>query len=249
MNVTFLNRLLSQSWIEQNWPAHHVVFAKQFILSVMAVYDDEHPAAMPAREVAVPSGPSQNAFRVLFGGQYTVRTNPASHLPSVDEEWRSYCHAVDWPDIYNTDPVEWWDRHGKNYHRLFQTSFIGACRALFSSSTETDTQQQNRISPRLMEELQMLKYMIKKSRLDFTASWECLEKDIELENDLQDRGFNAHEHAPPTDVDDIFDILGEDAGAHAEVGGGEFKDASKEAGEEIPFNKNGWDYNDYDDAQ
>ncbi|KAF8578656.1 hypothetical protein K439DRAFT_1361571, partial [Ramaria rubella] len=101
----------------------------------------------------------------------------------------------------------------------------------------------------LMKELQMLKYMIKKSRLDFTASWECLEKDVELENDLQDCRFNAHEHAPPTDVDDILDILGEDAGAHAEVGEGDFEDAGKEAGEEIQFDEDGWDYNDYDDAQ
>ncbi|KAF8576436.1 hypothetical protein K439DRAFT_1243941, partial [Ramaria rubella] len=72
------------------------------------------------------------------------------------------------------------------YHCLFQwaldhlpgqTSSVPA-EHVFSSSTETDTWRRNCISPRLMEELQMLKYMIKKSRLDFTASWECLEKEI-----------------------------------------------------------------------
>ena len=37
----------------------------------------------------------------------------------------------------------------------------------------------------------MLKYMIKKARLDFTASFNCEEKDFELENDNQDAGFEG----------------------------------------------------------
>ncbi|KAF8505274.1 hypothetical protein JB92DRAFT_2615045, partial [Gautieria morchelliformis] len=49
---------------------------------------------------------------------------------------------------------------------------------IFSSSVETDTRRRNRISPHLMEQLQMLKFMIKKARLDFTASWKWEEKDI-----------------------------------------------------------------------
>lgn len=43
---------------------------------------------------------------------------------------------------------------------------------VFSSSSETDTVRRNRISPVLMEAIQMLKFGLKKARLDFTKGWE-----------------------------------------------------------------------------
>lgn len=43
---------------------------------------------------------------------------------------------------------------------------------VFSSSSETDTVRRNRIKPALMEALQMLKFGLKKARLDFTTGWE-----------------------------------------------------------------------------
>ena len=39
------------------------------------------------------------------------------------------------------------------------------CERVFSSSTETDTKKRNRISPALMEALQVLKFSLKKDRL------------------------------------------------------------------------------------
>lgn len=42
---------------------------------------------------------------------------------------------------------------------------------VFSSSAETDTKKRNRINPLLMEALQMLKFYLKKERLNFTKSW------------------------------------------------------------------------------
>jgi hypothetical protein len=42
---------------------------------------------------------------------------------------------------------------------------------VFSSSAETDTKKRNRISPVLMEALQMLKFALKKGRLNFTQDW------------------------------------------------------------------------------
>jgi hypothetical protein len=44
-----------------------------------------------------------------------------------------------------------------------------ACERVFSSSAETDTKKRNRIKPELMEALQVLKFALKKDRLDFTA--------------------------------------------------------------------------------
>lgn len=43
------------------------------------------------------------------------------------------------------------------------------CERVFSSSSDTDTKKRNRIRPELMEALQILKFALKKSRLDFTA--------------------------------------------------------------------------------
>jgi hypothetical protein len=43
------------------------------------------------------------------------------------------------------------------------------CERVFSSSAETDTKKRNRIRPELMEALQVLKYFLKKSRLNFTG--------------------------------------------------------------------------------
>lgn len=42
---------------------------------------------------------------------------------------------------------------------------------VFSSSAETDTKKRNRINPILMESLQMLKFALKKERLNFTRDW------------------------------------------------------------------------------
>ena len=45
------------------------------------------------------------------------------------------------------------------------------CERVFSSAKETDTAKRNRISPVLMEALQLLKFTLKKQRLDFINGW------------------------------------------------------------------------------
>jgi hypothetical protein len=52
------------------------------------------------------------------------------------------------------------------------------CERIFSSSAERDTKQRNRISPPLMEALQMLKSYLKKEHLNFTAAWMTTEKQM-----------------------------------------------------------------------
>jgi hAT family C-terminal dimerisation region len=67
-----------------------------------------------------------------------------------------------------------------------QASAVPSERA-FSSSAETDTKKHNRINPVLMEALQMLKFALKKARLDFTTGWITPESDMrerEPEDDL-----------------------------------------------------------------
>lgn len=45
------------------------------------------------------------------------------------------------------------------------------CERVFSSGSETMTKRRNRISPVLMEALQMVKFFLKKERLNFMAGW------------------------------------------------------------------------------
>lgn len=52
------------------------------------------------------------------------------------------------------------------------------CKHIFSSSAETDTKRRNRISPPLMEALQMLKSYLKKEHLNFTAAWMTTDKQM-----------------------------------------------------------------------
>jgi len=52
------------------------------------------------------------------------------------------------------------------------------CERIFSSSAETDTKKRNRINPLLLEALQMLKFHLKKERLNFTAGWITSEKQM-----------------------------------------------------------------------
>ena len=45
------------------------------------------------------------------------------------------------------------------------------CERVFSSAKETDTLKRNRISPVLMEALQLYKFLLKKECLNFMAGW------------------------------------------------------------------------------
>ncbi len=49
------------------------------------------------------------------------------------------------------------------------------CEHVFSSAKETDTAKRNRTSPVLMEALQLLKFLLKKERLNFTQGWSTSE--------------------------------------------------------------------------
>jgi hypothetical protein len=70
---------------------------------------------------------------------------------------------------------------------------------VFSSGAETDTLRQNKISAVLMEALQMLKFGLKKARLDFTKGW------------ITDKILMAEKEEIRDDI--LAGILGKDGGA------------------------------------
>jgi hypothetical protein len=77
------------------------------------------------------------------------------------------------------------------------------CERVFSSSKETITSRRNRIKPELMEALQMLKYYLKKKRMDFTAGWMSKEEDLSLEED----NFDADAMARLGNAGDVAEAL------------------------------------------
>jgi hypothetical protein len=56
--------------------------------------------------------------------------------------------------------------------------FLSHVNVFFSSAVETDTKKRNWITPALMEVLQMLKFLLKKQRLDFMGSWMMGESEL-----------------------------------------------------------------------
>src|SRR5260370_41821990 len=52
---------------------------------------------------------------------------------------------------------------------------------VFSSSSETVTKHRNRLQPSTIEALQMLKFLYKKSCLDWMKTWKVAEADLELD--------------------------------------------------------------------
>jgi hypothetical protein len=69
---------------------------------------------------------------------------------------------------------------------------------VFLSSAETDTKKRNHINPELMEALQMLKFALKQSCLNFTKDW------LMLKSMMQ-------ELEPEVGKDLLTDLLGHDS--------------------------------------
>jgi hypothetical protein len=82
------------------------------------------------------------------------------------------------------------------------------CEHIFSSSAETDTKKRNHISPLLMEALQMLKFHLKKDRLNFVQEWLMTEDQMtEDEPDEEDLLHKLVEVDSQDDVDHIIQSI------------------------------------------
>lgn len=73
------------------------------------------------------------------------------------------------------------------------------CERVFSSSAETDTKKRNRICETLMEALQMLKYGLKKERLNFTQQFIISQHDFPGDDPDESNGAQSNESQDPTD--------------------------------------------------
>ena len=76
---------------------------------------------------------------------------------------------------------------------------------IFSSSVETDMKRHNCINPVLMEVLQMLKFVVKESHLDFTKSW-ITSEEILLESE-PDTSVDLLASLMQENMEDVVDKL------------------------------------------
>lgn len=80
------------------------------------------------------------------------------------------------------------------------------CERVFSSSAETDTKKRNRISPTLMEALQMVKYDFRKRRLTFTSGVK-LDARVLLEDEPDEPGESGLRTDGVTQEEAVDDII------------------------------------------
>lgn len=85
------------------------------------------------------------------------------------------------------------------------------CERVFSSAKDTDTAKRNRISPVLMEALQILKYSLKKERLNFMKGWSTSEAAMNMSKETGDLGslFVDDSHDTHTALDDLLETFRE----------------------------------------
>ncbi|KAG9029000.1 hypothetical protein FRB95_005820 [Tulasnella sp. JGI-2019a] len=93
---------------------------------------------------------------------------------SVDDEFTAYTTAK--LSATGCDILQFWDIAMD--HLPIQASAV-PCERVFSSGKETMTAWRNRIKPELKEALQMLKFALRKKRLNFTGGCEIVAKGVE----------------------------------------------------------------------
>lgn len=83
------------------------------------------------------------------------------------------------------------------------------CERVFSSSKQTMTARRNRIKPDLMEALQLLKFYLRRERLNFTAGWETQANDIPdvLEADGSDLLAQLLKETDSTSLSKLVELL------------------------------------------
>jgi len=99
---------------------------------------------------------------------------------------------------------------------LVQASAV-PCEQVFSSSGETDMKKRNQISPLTMEALQMLKFDLKKRRLDFIQGWVTSEKEMLDDAEGADLLAGLLKEDFHADFDKIMKFIGDDKGDKGEL--------------------------------
>ncbi|KDQ54070.1 hypothetical protein JAAARDRAFT_135955, partial [Jaapia argillacea MUCL 33604] len=117
----------------------------------------------------------------------------ASDLRVVDEELRRYLeHGTLQGAERDISLVKFWESKVFIYPLLYRVALdvlpvqasAVPCERIFSSARETTTVRQNKLNPALLKVLQILKFLYKQERLDFTSDWIANPDDYATEGKL-----------------------------------------------------------------
>jgi len=84
------------------------------------------------------------------------------------------------------------------------------CEHVFSSAAETDTKKRNRLAPPLMEALQILKFIYKKERLNFTAGLMTIAPEQTVKHNSTDLLARLFTDNSVDTTDQLLKVFGED---------------------------------------
>lgn len=167
--------------------------------------------------------PSPTPSNTTEGRQPTAEELAEREVKAVEEdckdarrELEQYEHEL--PALnageHVTDLVRYWERMEKNYPLLFcvamdilpaQASSVPCERVQFSSSKETNSLRRSRMSPELMEALQILKFSIRQDRLCFTRDFVAKEEDYAISGPVTQRAMEELIHAGK--LDELQDLV------------------------------------------
>ncbi|KAI5999086.1 hypothetical protein EDD15DRAFT_2363112 [Pisolithus albus] len=178
-------------WVERKW-CNEISSIKASILELMQEYRTKY-----AGDSAQPLDSSHHATSI-----YTMEIMPMAQEQgqlSIKEEFGSYIATTSQADanvlafwegveltsyIARAHEVPMIYRIAMDYLPVQPSSV--PCEHIFLSSAETDTKKQNRISPMLMEALQLLKFSLKQDRFHFTRHWGTMENEMVRDWDRED---------------------------------------------------------------
>ncbi|KIK29766.1 hypothetical protein PISMIDRAFT_88716 [Pisolithus microcarpus 441] len=225
---TVVDPTIRMTWVNEHWSSPNAMEANQVIKDLMTEYRASGTLAGTAQSVPADQVPRTFPKPKLASRYYRVApvdTRHANNLgpQTVDQEFSAYVTASISP--LGSDPLSFWQLSHTTYPTIFRIAMdylpIQAssvpCERVFSSSSETTTKRRNHISPILMEALQMLKFFLKKERLDFSKGWGVLQKDMLVDEDDDDLlaaivDKNASEDSLAQAVDIIIGAIAGDEG-------------------------------------
>ncbi|THH23039.1 hypothetical protein EUX98_g8138 [Antrodiella citrinella] len=134
------------------------------------------------------AGPRGGQLRSLIDSMHGLnlisKPTESDDGPTIEQEYQSYITSR--LSEQSTDIFLFWKNNESTHKRLYkmamdylpiQATSVPSER-IFSSSGETDTKKRNRLTPAVMEALQVLKFMYKSETLNFTGGWASTEKSI-----------------------------------------------------------------------
>ncbi|OBZ73092.1 Zinc finger BED domain-containing protein 4 [Grifola frondosa] len=181
-----LNPAVKLSWIHEHWEDGWIEDAIEKIKTTMATYrkkkaSEDIVAGIQGEDSRMDRN-DHDAWTML-ASQYglddmEIEGSATTHEEqTVEQEYSAYTTAP--LSAKGTDIIKFWEISECVYPTLFsmamdylpiQASSV-PCERVFSSSVQTDIKKRNHMKPILMEALQILKFGLKKDRLDFTTGW------------------------------------------------------------------------------